>query len=83
MTKKHAMTAADFIRWRKNMNFTQEQAAAALNGLSVRAIKHYEGGTREIPCLMPLACAAITFGVRLAEKKGRSQVDKPPPPNSP
>jgi transcriptional regulator with XRE-family HTH domain len=41
------MTPGDFREWRRCLGWTQVEAAAKL-GLSVRTVKHYEGGTRGI-----------------------------------
>jgi DNA-binding XRE family transcriptional regulator len=43
----HLMTPDDFRDWRRRLGWTQADAATKL-GLTVRAIKHYEGGTRGI-----------------------------------
>jgi transcriptional regulator with XRE-family HTH domain len=44
--------------WRDRLGLTQTQAGEAL-GLSLRAIQHYEGGSRPIPRVVELACWAI------------------------
>ncbi len=59
------MTSDDFKAWRKEMGFTQPQAAEAL-GISRQSVENYERGSRredERPVVIPksiaLACTAI------------------------
>lgn len=48
----------DMRAWRDRLGLTQTQAGKAL-GLTLRAIQHYEGGSRKIPRVIELACWAI------------------------
>jgi hypothetical protein len=48
--------------WRDRLDLTQKQAGEQL-GLTLRAIQHYEGGTRPIPHVVELACWAIEHRV--------------------
>lgn len=59
------MTADDFKAWRKEMGFTQVQAAEAL-GISRPSVELYELGVRRdngkavvIPLTVALACKAL------------------------
>ncbi|EJF91670.1 helix-turn-helix domain-containing protein [Bartonella tamiae] len=59
------MKPEDFKRWRKEMGFTQKQAAEALD-ISIQTLGNYERGTRyedgrevSIPKSIALACSAI------------------------
>jgi len=63
------MTPRDFKNWRKQMGFTQQQAAEAL-GLSKATIENYDKGVRRedgrpviIPRVVALACAAIANNI--------------------
>lgn len=60
------MNAADLRRWRAMMKLSQKEAAEALNNTPLRTYTHWECGTRDCPKILPLACAAVTFGVRLS-----------------
>ncbi len=60
------MLPADFKRWRKSLNLSQKEAAAAL-GLKRRVVQYYERGERDgkevlIPRTVRLACYALTAG---------------------
>jgi DNA-binding XRE family transcriptional regulator len=55
------MTPDDFRQWRKRLGWTQNDAAAKL-GLSVRAIKHYESGSRGISPVVERLCRAVERG---------------------
>jgi transcriptional regulator with XRE-family HTH domain len=52
------MRPDDFRDWRRRLGWTQADAAAKL-GLTVRAIKHYEGGTRGISPVVEKLCRAV------------------------
>jgi len=63
------MTPDEFKAWRKEMGFTQKEAATAL-GITNWAIENYERGTRRddgrpvvIPRAVALACKAIFYGL--------------------
>jgi transcriptional regulator with XRE-family HTH domain len=51
----------DIRAWRQRLGLTQTQAGGAL-GVTLRAVQHYEGGTRPIPRVIELACWAIEHG---------------------
>jgi transcriptional regulator with XRE-family HTH domain len=51
----------DMKAWRLRLGLTQAQAGEAL-GVTLRAIQHYEGGTRPIPRVVELACWAVQHG---------------------
>jgi hypothetical protein len=51
----------DMRAWRERLDLTQGQAGEALD-LTLRAIQHYEGGSRAIPRVVELACWAIEHG---------------------
>jgi transcriptional regulator with XRE-family HTH domain len=51
----------DMRAWRRRLGLTQTQAGTAL-GLTLRAIQHYEGGSRSIPRVVELACWALEHG---------------------
>lgn len=51
----------DMRAWRQRLGLTQTDAGKAL-GLTLRAIQHYEGGTRVIPRAVELACWALEHG---------------------
>lgn len=60
------MTPADFKRWRKSLNLSQKEAAAAL-GLKRRIVQYYEKGERDgqkidVPRTVRLACWALAMG---------------------
>lgn len=57
----------DFKRWRKQLRFSQKEAAEAL-GLKRRVVQYYEKGERsgekvKIPKTVRLACFALMEGV--------------------
>lgn len=63
------MSPDDFIKWRKTLGLSQEQAGEAL-GIKKRMIGYYEAGFREdggksrpvvIPRYIALACAMIAL----------------------
>lgn len=56
------LDAISFVRWRRFMGFSQEQAAEAL-GLSIRTIANYEGGAFPISKTTSLACGALALGL--------------------
>ncbi len=56
------LDAASFVRWRRLMGFSQEQAAEAL-GLSTRTISSYENGSYPISKTASLACGALALGL--------------------
>lgn len=61
------MTPGQFKRWRKQMGFSQKDAADAL-GLKRRVLQYYEKGERDgkkvqIPLSISLACYALSQGV--------------------
>ena len=56
------MTPADLRTWRAHMDYTQQQAAAAL-GVSLRTVKAWEAGFAAPPAFLPLACAALAAGL--------------------
>ncbi len=61
------MTPKAFKLWRKSLNLSQKDAAAAL-GLKHRIVQYYEKGERDgkpirIPRSIRLACWALTQGV--------------------
>src|SRR5215510_2928033 len=61
------MKGHDFKRWRKDLEFSQKEAADVL-GLKRRVVQYYEKGERDgdpvkIPRTVRLACYAITKGV--------------------
>jgi Helix-turn-helix domain len=51
----------DFRAWRHRHRLTQTGAGKLL-GLTLRAVQHYEAGTRGIPRTTELACWAIEHG---------------------
>ncbi|MEQ1888058.1 MAG: helix-turn-helix transcriptional regulator [Alphaproteobacteria bacterium] len=55
-----SMTGDDLREWRKLLGMTQWEAGEAL-GLSVRAIRKYEGlhGAAGVPRLIELACSGF------------------------
>ena len=64
------MTPEDFKNWRKDMGFSQTQAAEKL-GFSKATIENYDKGTRRedgrevvIPQTVALACAALSHGLK-------------------
>lgn len=64
------MKPEDFKNWRKDMGFSQTQAAEKL-GLSKATIVNYDSGTRRedgrevvIPQTVALACAALSHGLK-------------------
>jgi transcriptional regulator with XRE-family HTH domain len=67
-TRKEAeVKPQDFKRWRKQLRFSQKQAAEAL-GLKRRVVQYYEKGERDgekvkIPKTVRLACFALMEGV--------------------
>ncbi len=52
------MTPQEFGQAREALGLTQAALAVEL-GLTPRAIKHYDGGTRTIPRIVELAIAAL------------------------
>jgi transcriptional regulator with XRE-family HTH domain len=52
------MKPDEFITARKSLGLTQEQLGEAL-GLSARAIRHYESGSRSIPKLVSVAIKSL------------------------
>jgi len=61
------VTPGQFKRWRKQMGFSQKDAADAL-GLKRRVLQYYEKGERDgkkvqIPLSISLACYALSQGV--------------------
>lgn len=56
------LDATTFVRWRRFMGFSQEQAAEAL-GLSSRTISSYETGSYPISKATSLACGALALGL--------------------
>ena len=61
------MSPSAFKRWRKSLQLSQKEAAAAL-GLKRRIIQYYEKGERdgekiEVPKTVRLACYAIAMGI--------------------
>lgn len=58
------MTPDELKSWRKAMHRTQEEAAALLL-VSLHGYQQWEEGKRRTPGPLPLACAAISFGLRL------------------
>jgi transcriptional regulator with XRE-family HTH domain len=54
----------DFREWRQRLGLTQTEAGKLL-GLTLRAIQHYEGGTRLIPRTTELACWALEHGAAI------------------
>jgi transcriptional regulator with XRE-family HTH domain len=51
----------DIRAWRQRLGLTQTQAGDEL-GVTLRAIQHYEGGTRPIPRVVELACWVLEHG---------------------
>ncbi len=67
-TKGAGMKPDEFKRWRKELGFSQKEAAHAL-GLKRRVVQYYEKGERDgksidIPLTVRLACFAVRAGVR-------------------
>ena len=58
-TKEDAMDAADFLRWRKTLRYTQGEAAEAL-GVSRATIQNWQGGVTRVPTMVALACEVLT-----------------------
>lgn len=61
------MKGHDFKRWRRNLDYSQKEAADVL-GLKRRVVQYYEKGERDgdpvkIPRTVRLACYAIISGV--------------------
>ncbi len=52
--------------WRETMGLAQREAALLMR-TSLRGYQQWEGGEAAIPGPVPLACAAISFGLRLVE----------------
>ena len=64
---RDAVKPQDFKRWRKQLRFSQKEAAEAL-GLKRRVVQYYEKGERngekvKIPKTVRLACFALLEGV--------------------
>lgn len=62
------MTGADLTAWRGVMGKTagkpiSKRRAAALLGLSVTTYNRYEAGEAPVPAYIPLACAALAYGL--------------------
>jgi transcriptional regulator with XRE-family HTH domain len=57
------MKAEDLKKWRETMGFTQEKAAEVL-GYQRPYYADFERGVRNIPFLVPIACAAIWLGIK-------------------
>jgi transcriptional regulator with XRE-family HTH domain len=53
------MTAADLIAIRKTLGLTQTELGEAI-GVSLRAIQHYEAGTRKIPKPVAMLVGRLT-----------------------
>jgi transcriptional regulator with XRE-family HTH domain len=53
------MTPADIITTRKTLGLTQTELGEAI-GVSLRAIQHYEAGTRKIPKPVALLVERLT-----------------------
>lgn len=75
------MKSVDFKRWRKNLGFSQKDAAHAL-GIKRRVIQYYEKGERDgkkvdIPLYIRLACYALQEGV--TDFEGTSVETSPEP----
>src|SRR5258708_27473106 len=56
---KPGMTIDEFRAWRKRLGLTQQRAATELKLRSVRAIKHYEAGTRGISPRIAMLCETV------------------------
>jgi transcriptional regulator with XRE-family HTH domain len=65
------MTSKELKRFRKRMNKTQKQIAQLL-GISLKAIKSYEQGWRNIPAHVERQMFFL-----IANKRGKSEVRKP------
>ncbi|GAA0568715.1 helix-turn-helix transcriptional regulator [Caenispirillum bisanense] len=87
------MTPKAFKLWRKSLNLSQKDAAAAL-GLKHRIVQYYEKGERDgkpirIPRSVRLACWALSQGVvdfdgSTAEARALADIsDTPAPPAAP
>lgn len=63
ITEPGRMSGDELRAWQDAMKYTQEQAAAALI-LSLRGYQHYLGEERPIFGPVPLACCAVSFGLR-------------------
>lgn len=55
VTKGAKMNGKDFLNWRRKMNYTQQQAADALN-VKVQSIYRWENEKTEISKAVELAC---------------------------
>ncbi len=55
------MTADAFHQWRKQKNYTLDDAATAL-GISRRMAAYYDHGDKPIPRVVTLATQALTYG---------------------
>lgn len=55
------MTAEAFQQWRKQKNYTLDDAAAAL-GISRRMAAYYDHGDKPIPRVVTLATQALAYG---------------------
>jgi len=71
------MTAEDFRQWRKQKNYTLDEAAAAL-GISRRMAAYYDHGDKPIPRVVTLATQALTIAAMQAARRGEFvKVGKP------
>ena len=64
------MNSAEFKIWRKNLKFSQKEAANKL-GLKIRMIQYYEKGNKgeksiKIPKYIKLACYAIELKEKIS-----------------
>ncbi|MCA1940015.1 MAG: helix-turn-helix domain-containing protein [Caenispirillum bisanense] len=76
------MTPKAFKHWRKSLNLSQKEAAAAL-GLKHRIVQYYEKGERDgkpiqIPKSVRLACWALSQGTH--DFDGTTAARSAPPP---
>jgi DNA-binding XRE family transcriptional regulator len=58
MTGDDAMDMWDFLRWRRTLGNTQEEAAGKL-GVSRGTIQHWEKGVTRVPRAVDLACEEL------------------------
>jgi len=55
----HAMDMWEFLKWRRTLRYTQEEAAEKL-GVNRGTIQNWERGVRRIPKAIELACPELT-----------------------
>lgn len=57
------MTPEDMRKWRRDLGFTQQQAAVAIGVVERATISRWERGEKFIPLRIALACSAVAAGL--------------------